>query len=100
MPRAAMQLTAAMAATDMMQNVPMIHLSSVALAVPEAMAAAVLVQASVHAAPMAAAAVPAVSAMVLMDRKQHNMAWMVMLVMPVAPLAAWARSMWLRLSSI
>ena len=93
MPWVAMLPTAAMAATVVTQNVPMMSLSSVARVATVAMAVAVPAQASAHAARMAAMVAPAANATGLTDRRPHNMAWMEVPAVPVVPLTIWDRSM-------
>ena len=66
-------------------------------AAPVATAAAVPVRASAHAAAMAELAAAAVNALELIIKRLRNMALMVILAVPVVPLASWARSMFTKL---
>ena len=66
-------------------------------AVAAATAAAVPVRASAHAAAMAELAAAAVNALELIIKRLRNMALMVILAVPVVPLASWARSMFTKL---
>ena len=66
-------------------------------AAPVATAAAVPVRASAHAAAMAELAAAAVNALELIIKRLRNMALMVILAVPVVPLAPWARSMFTRI---
>ena len=75
----------------------MMNISSVAQAAPVATAAAVPVLALARAAATAELAAAAVNALDLILMRPHSMALMVILAVPVVPLASWARSMFTRL---
>ena len=78
-------------------NEVMMNISSVAQAAPVATAAAVPVLALARAAATAELAAAAVNALDLILMRPHSMALMVILAVPVVPLASWARSMFTRL---